>query len=71
MKVYCQSAYNFVTISKGDKCVYVYISRELLQLVGFCSGKEKAFEQGKKLKSRFVALPSERVRLKVVLGTCR
>lgn len=70
MKVYCQSADNFVTISKGDKCVCMYISREL-QLVGFCSGKEKAFEQGKKLKSRFVALPSERVRLKVVLGTCR
>lgn len=69
MKVYCQSADNFVTISKGDKCVYMSVSREL-QLVGFCSGKEKAFEQGKKLESRFV-VPSERVRLKVVLGTYR
>lgn len=70
MKVYCQSADNFVTISKGDKCVYMSVSREL-QLVGFCSGKEKAFEQWKNLESRFVVLPSERVRLKVVLGTYR
>lgn len=65
----CQSADNFVTASKTDNCVHMCIYREL-QLVGICSGREKAFEQGRKLKSRFI-LPSERVRLKLVLATCR
>lgn len=70
MKDNCQSADNFVTISQADKSVYMCIYREL-QLVGFCSGREKPFEQGKKLKSRFLVLPSERVRLKVVVATYR
>lgn len=65
-----QGADNFVTISKADKCMHVCIYRELL-LVGICSGREKVFEQGKKLKSRFVVLPSERMRLKAALATCR
>lgn len=67
MKGCCQSADNFVTVSKADKCVHMCMNREL-QPVGVCSWREKPFEQGKKPKSRFVVLPSERVRLKVVLA---
>lgn len=43
-----------------------------LQVFCFCSGKEKPFEQGKKLERRFVGLLSEKMRrLKVVLATHR
>lgn len=57
MKDCCQSADNYVTVSKADKCVHMCIYRE--QLFGTCIGSAKAFEQGRKLKSRFVVLSSE------------
>lgn len=69
MKDCCLNADNFVAISKAGNCVHMIFTGSCSLLVSAVG--ERKLLSGKKLNSRFVGLPSKRVRLSVVLATSR